>query len=53
MVYFALSLVGNYAKEERTMAFEHLARSGAAEELQAVEVQSDVSEVDMSVEQKV
>ena len=53
MVYFALSFVGDYAREERTMPFEHLARSEVVEEPESVEARSDISKVSLSVEQKV
>lgn len=53
VIYFALSFVGNYAVEEKAMPFEHLAGSGGVEEIQAVEPESDVSEVNLPVEQKV
>ncbi|KEF52007.1 uncharacterized protein A1O9_11997 [Exophiala aquamarina CBS 119918] len=53
VVYFALSFVGDFAKEEKAMSFEHLAGSEVLLEAQAVEAQSDFSEVALSVEQKV
>lgn len=53
MVYFALSFVGDFAREERTMRFEHLARSEVVEEPEAIEAPSDISKVSLSVEQKV
>ncbi|KIV77675.1 hypothetical protein PV11_09459 [Exophiala sideris] len=53
VVYFAMSFIGNYAGEEKTMSFENLAHSGVFEDLQAVEPQSDVSEQNFPVEQKV
>ncbi|OAL21134.1 hypothetical protein AYO22_08291 [Fonsecaea multimorphosa] len=53
VVYFALSFIGKYGSEERSMPFESLARSDRVEEVQTVEGQSDVSEVNLSIEQKV
>lgn len=50
VLYFALSFIGNYAHEERAMAFETLAR---ADMLQGVDEQSEASEVNVAVEQKV
>ena len=52
MVYFALSYVGDFAKEEKTMPFEQLAHTEVLD-AQAAETQSDFSEVAISAEQKV
>ncbi|EXJ81622.1 hypothetical protein A1O1_07687 [Capronia coronata CBS 617.96] len=52
VLYFALSFVGNYASEEKTMSFESLANIGV-EELQGVDTGTDVSEVNLRVEEKV
>ena len=54
IVYFALGFVEKYAKEEKAMSFESLGgASGVVQELHAVEPESDVSEVNLPVEQKV